>query len=378
MIMPVSTKDCFLNRDCIEAPTKNCKSLKLIKTITTAFAQQIQLMKNTIIVTLLVSGSIAFGHEGHTHPPAGKVVSSVQKTGNGQFVFETVPGFGAMPKGVNIGPTHGGVAVDSAGDIYVSTEADHGVVKFAADGSFKKSFGAETKALHSLALIKEDEKEVLIGAAVSAQKVLKLDLDGQILMSIPNKGTGEIKGGFRGVTGVTVGPKGNFYVVCGYGSNLVHKFDPAGKLLKTAGGRGKADGQFMTCHGVTLDTRSGNPLLLICDRENRRLVHFDLDLNFKQVHSRHLRRPCAVSIRGDYAAVAELEGRVTIVGKNGAHLAFLGDQPDHSLWAKKPVPAEKLYDGLFTAPHGLSWDKDGNIIVQDWNVTGRVTKLQQQ
>lgn len=332
-------------------------------------------MKNTVIVTLLASGLAAFGHEGHEHPPAGKVVTSVQKTGNGQFVFETVPGFGAMPEGVNVGPTHGGVAVDSAGNVYVSTEAEHGVVQFSSDGAFKASFGPETKALHSLATVKEGDKEVLVGAAVSAQKVLKLSLDGKILMTIPNDGTGEIKGGFQGVTGVAVGPEGNFYVVCGYGSNLIHKFDATGKLLKTAGGRGKEDGKFMTCHGIALDTRSGEPLLLVCDRENRRLVHLDLDFNFKGVHSENLRRPCAASIMGDHVVVAELEGRVTIVGKKGEHLAFLGDQPDPKLWATKPVPEAQLFDGLFTAPHGVSWDADGNVIVQDWNVTGRVTKL---
>jgi hypothetical protein len=85
-----------------------------------------------------------------------------------------------------------------------------------------------------------------------------------------------------------------------------------------------------------------------------------------------------VSIRGDYVAVAELEGRVTIVGKNGDVVAFLGDQPDPKLRAKKQVPEGKLFDGLFTSPHGLSWDNDGNIIVQDWNVSGRVTKLKKR
>ncbi len=338
----------------------------------------LEFMKNTIIAATLLAGMVAQGHEGHEHPPAGKVVTSVQVTGNGQFTFETVPGFAAMPDGANVGPTHGGVAVDGAGNVYVSTEADHGVVKFSGEGKLLKSFGPATKALHSLSLVKEGDKELLIGAAVSAQKVLKLDLHGKVLLTIPNQGTGEIKGGFNGVTGVDVGPEGNIYVVCGYGSNLIHKFDASGKILKTAGGRGKGDGQFTTCHGISLDTRSGKPLLLVSDRENRRLVHLDLDLNFVGVHTEHLRRPCAVSIRGDYVAVAELEGRVTIVGKNGEVLAFVGDQPDRKLWAKKPVPEDQLFDGLFTSPHGLSWDNDGNLIVQDWNVTGRVTKLKKR
>lgn len=48
-------------------------------------------------------------------------------------------------------------------------------------------------------VIKEDEKEVLVGAAVFAQKVLKLSHAGGILLEIPNEATGEIKGGFKGV-----------------------------------------------------------------------------------------------------------------------------------------------------------------------------------
>ena len=333
------------------------------------------LTPKTSLIACLCLPLLAHAHEGHL-PPAGKVVSSVQYTGNGSFTFATVPGWGAMPKNVNVGPTHGGVAVDSAGNVYVSTEAEHGVVQFSKDGKFLASFGPKTKALHSLAVIKEGDQEILIGAAVSAQKILKLSLTGETLLTIPNNQTGEIPGGFKGVTGATVGPNGNIFVVCGYGSNKLHKFDAEGKLLKTAGGRGKKKDQFVTCHGITLDTRKADsPSLLICDRENRRLVHYDLDLNFKSVHARDLRRPCAVSIRGEEAAVAELQGRVTILNKNGNPISFLGDQPDKKLWARKPIPENQLYDGLFTSPQGLSWDLEGNLIVQDWNVTGRVTKL---
>ncbi len=332
-------------------------------------------MRAILLAALSVSCFQVQGHEGHEHPPAGKVVTSVQKTGNGRFLFETVPGFGEMPDGGDIGPTHGGVAVDGEGNVYVSTEAKHGVVKFSGEGEYLTSFGPETAHLHSLELVKEGDKELLIGASSKFQKLVKMDLEGQVLLMIPNEETGEVPGGFKGATGVSVGPEGNIFLVCGYGSNKIHKFSPAGKLLKSAGGRGKDEGKFMTCHGIAVDYRGEKPLLLICDRENRRLVHMDLDLEFQSVYTTHLRRPCAVSIRDNLTAVAELEGRVTVLGEQGQPVAFLGDQPNKKLWAKKPIPAEKLYDGLFTSPHGLSWDNEGNIIVQDWNKIGRVTKL---
>ncbi len=267
-------------------------------------------MKKRTFIVFLSSISLISAHENMEEHPAGKVVTSVQKTGNGQFVFETVPDWGRMPDDVNIGPTHGGVAVDGAGHVYVSTEANHGVVKFNQKGVFLKSFGPSTRALHSISTFKEGEEEWLIGAAVGMQKVFKIDLQGKIALTIPNEQTGEIEGGFKGVTGAVVGPQGNIFVVCGYGSNLIHKFDSSGKLLKTAGGKGKENGKFSTCHGIALDTRwEKEPKLLICDRENRRLVHFDLDLNFLSVHAENLRRPCAVSIRGWHVAVAELQGR---------------------------------------------------------------------
>jgi hypothetical protein len=36
---------------------------------------------------------------------------------------------------------------------------------------------------------------------------------------------------------------------------------------------------------------------------------------------------------GDFCAVAELEARVTILGKDGVPVVFLGDNPDKKQWA---------------------------------------------
>ena len=71
----------------------------------------------------------------------------------------------------------------------------------------------------------------------------------------------------------------------------------------------------------------------MADREKRRLVHFDLEGNWIGVHASNLRRPCAVRILGDTAAVAELESRVTLLDKTGTPLAFLGDNPNQTQWA---------------------------------------------
>ncbi|MGH2551718.1 MAG: 6-bladed beta-propeller, partial [Thermomicrobiales bacterium] len=155
----------------------------------------------------------------------------------------------------------------------------------------------------------------------------------------------------------------------------VHQWDKNQKYIRSFGGPGKEPGKFTTCHGIGLDTRSGKPLLLICDRENRRLQHFDLDGNFVAVITEGLRRPCSVSFNGNRVAIAELEGRVAIIDETNKVVSAIGDNPDKSQWAKFPATPEEMKEGVFTAPHGVSFDAEGNLYVMDWNKTGRVSKL---
>lgn len=353
---------------------------------------------------LLATAIPALAHPNHDKAPAGKPVSEVITTGNGQFTFKTVPGWGALPDGKNIGPTHGGVAVDSKGFVYVSTDAKHGIVKFDKTGKFVKFFEGK-HGFHSLGIIKEGDQEYLYGANVRGAYFAKLTLDGKEVFRIPNENTGNVPGSyqrrdkekklmvnedgspsmvsaFKGLTGAAVADDGHIFLSCGYGSNLVHKFDKTGKHLKSFGGRSGKDRsdpmRFVTCHGLAIDKRFGDPRLLVVDRENGRLMHYDFDFKFIQKYAEHLRRPCAVSIRKDECVVAELAGRVTLLDKRGAEVAFLGDNPDKKQRANFGVPKDKMTLGVFTAPHGCSFDADGNVIVQDWNKSGRVTFLDRQ
>jgi hypothetical protein len=39
------------------------------------------------------------------------------------------------------------------------------------------------------------------------------------------------------------------------------------------------------------------------------------------------------------------------------------------------VLQEQWIEGIFSGTHGSSWGKDGNLYIQDWNVSGRIMKL---
>jgi hypothetical protein len=333
------------------------------------------------IISFLIS-PLLFAHpEPGTQP--GSDPQSAVRTGNGSWTFEAVPHWGELPNGKVIGPTHGGVVVDDeSGLIYVSTDSEMSVLVYQPDGKLVRTIAPECRGFHAMAIRKEDGKTVIYGAQLNGnkppQRVCKIDTEGKILLEIPNATTGEIPGTWKGLTAVTVAPDGSIFASTGYGANIVHKFDATGKLLKSFGSKGKDEQQFDTPHGLAIDTRFGAPRLLVADRAKNRLVHFDLEGSWIGVHASNLRLPCAVSILGDEVAVAELKARVTILDKTGTPVAFLGDNPNKAQWANFKVTPQDQKLGIFTAPHGLSFDKAGNLYVQDWNVSGRVTKLVKQ
>ena len=172
---------------------------------------------------------------------------------------------------------------------------------------------------------------------------------------------------------VTVGPDGSIFVADGYGSNFVLKFDKDRKFIKAFGGKGAEEGKFNTCHGIALDTRGHKPLLLICDRNNNRVEYWDLDGNFVKIIQKDLRMPAAVNIRGNYAVFPELQGRVTVLDKNGNIVAQIGDNPVASQRGNYGLSPDQWKDGICNAPHGAAIDKNGNLIVTEWSKYGHIS-----
>ena len=136
--------------------------------------------------------------------------------------------------------------------------------------------------------------------------------------------------------------------------------------------------QFNTAHGMTLDTRYDPPRLLICDRNHQpkgRLLHYSLEGEFIAEVVNGLGMPTSVAIQGDYVSVPDLHGRVVILDKTNTIMAVLGHNADRKMGRNYNVPIDKWVEGVFSGTHGSYWDQDGNLYVQDWNVSGRIMKL---
>lgn len=301
------------------------------------------------------------------------------RMGNGSMTFETVPGWGLSEDGKSVlGPTHGGVVIDKAGNIY--TSARIGVVVFSPDGKVVRRFlGDKFSNIHDLEIRQEEDGEFIYGARNANAEGIKFDaLSGEIVLKLPFPEESGLKLKKFNPTAITVAPNGDIFLADGYASNHIFRFDKAGKYLSHFGTKGNGLKQFNTAHGMTLDTRYDPPRLLICDRNHTpkgRLLHYDLDGNFIEEVVTGLGMPTSVSIQGDYVSVPDLHGRVAVLDKTNTIIAVLGHNPDRKKGRSFGIPQDQWVEGVFSGTHGSYWDKDGNLYVQDWNVAGRIIKL---
>lgn len=301
------------------------------------------------------------------------------RMGSGHMTFETVPGWGLRPDGQSaIGSTHGSVVIDKEGNIYTSAKA--GVFIFSPDGNVIQSYlGKDYSNIHDMEIRAEGDNEFIYGARNNDAEGIKFNAHtGEIVLrlTLPEEaGLGKIK---FNPTAITVAANGDIYLSNGYASNHIFKYDPSGKYVMHFGEKGNGLKQFNTAHGMTLDTRYEPNRLLICDRNHQpkgRLLHYTLDGEFIEEVITGLGMPTAVAIQGDFVSVPDLHGRLVILDKTNTIIAVLGNNPDPAKGRNFNIPQDQWVEGVFSGTHGSFWDAEGNLYVQDWNVSGRIMKL---
>ena len=280
-----------------------------------------------------------------------------------------------------IGNAHGDVAVSSAGEVYVSVlgAPRGGIQVFSADGEYLRNVPDAPNDFHGFVIREDPNGEFIYGARLFGQSILKMQLDGKVVLQIDG---GMIPDDFKRpnregklqllLTGVDVLPDGRIVAVDGYSSDFIHIFSPDGKYEKSLGGKAEPY-NFKTLHKLCIDTRFDPPQILCCDREGRRMVSLSLDGEILSTVP-NMMRPAAVAIYGDLAGVAEIEGRVSLLDKEGHTVATVGANDVKEQTATNAVEPADWRTGILTAPHGIDFDADGNMYVTEYNKFGRVLK----
>lgn len=301
---------------------------------------------------------------------------------------------------VNARPTnlHGDVAVASNGEVYVSTmDAAHGIQVFSQDGKFLRNVPNAPNDFHGFVIRKHQDGEFIYGARLTGQTILKLALDGKKVFEIPasaipdefknqippntkkNKAGEVTKNPDEGkrmmrLTAMDVAPNGDLFVTDGYASDYVHRFDRTGKYIKSFGGK-KEPYNFKTLHKIAIDTRFTPARIIGVDREGRRLIHLSMDGEFLGVIAKDMLRPAAVAVQGDYAAVGEILGQVTVFDKAGTVVAKFGTNAVPEETANNKMGPDKWRAGIVNAPHGVAFNAKGDIFVSEYNTFGRIHRF---
>ena len=300
--------------------------------------------------------------------------------------FTAVADWLKLPEGrQNLGNMHGDVAVSSAGEVYVSVQdPTAGVQVYAPDGKFLRNVPNAPSDFHGFVIRRHDDGEFLYGATMRGQTVVKMALNGTIVMTI---GSSSIPDQFKTknarsgqlamiLTGVDVAPNGDIYVADGYASDYIHRFDRSGKYLSSFGGKA-APYSFNTLHKLAIDTRFSPNRLIAVDRANNRVVHMSLTGEFLGVVARDLLLPAAVVISGDNAVIGELTGRVTLLDKAGNVVTRVGANTEQGVGTNK-IPPAQWKTGLVLSPHGVALNDKGDLFVAEFNSFGRVHRFNKQ
>ena len=301
--------------------------------------------------------------------------------GTGDYQYEVIHDWGELPAGHVYGNTHG-VAVDNQGEIHIKhtvgkdAKIDDAVVVFDADGKFVRSWGKEYKGgAHGLHLLRDGKEEFFFLCDTKRHLFTKTTLTGKQLWRqwAPEQCNGYTNPDEFIPTNVAIAPNGDFYVSDGYGKSFVHQYDRNAKYIRSFGGKGKEAGKLDCPHGLMVDTRGDQPVLVVADRSNRRLQNFTLDGQHINFVTDELRAPCHFHTRGDVMVIPDLESRVTLFDKNNKLITHMGDGGTYK--GLRTLTRDHFTPGKFVAPHSAYFDHDGNIFIVEWVEVGRVTKL---
>jgi len=315
--------------------------------------------------------------------------------GSGQFAYRLDEKWGTLPEGMRFG-FGCGVVVDAADRIYVTSRSQSpcvavfdkaGTLLEAWSNDFAAKVGMDTNQVaataHCIYWSKEPAGEFFYftenvaggkdGQPKIGARVYKTDLKGKVLYTFGNverETSTSQKFDFTNPTDVAVAANGDVYVVDGYGSQRVSRFDRNFKHIKTFGGKGKENDQFNTCHGIWISTLNNEPEIYIADRHNSRLQVYSLELDYKRtVAGDFVRNPCCFYQHKGNLYIPDLAAMVTIIDPQDRPVAILGDG--------KTVPKEEQGKRPeFIAPHALTVDSDGSIYVVEWVPSGRVRKFE--
>lgn len=267
--------------------------------------------------------------------------------------------------------------------IMVTNEARNNILIFDKEGKVLDSWTLKLKGGHGLSLDHHDGKEHLLICDPGAATVVKTTLGGEVVLKLPHA---KDCGAYDAVTKyapteAVAAPNGDIYVADGYGSQFILHFDAQGKFIRKFGGQSTQamnPGKFMQAHGVAMDLRGPEPLLICTERIRNEFHWYKLDGTYvKSVYlpGAFMSRPvlagdlllsgvCFGMKPGDYRMWRE-RGFIIILDKDNRVISAPGGQPPNY---KDDQAGLLLQDQpVFRNVHDVCVDDVGDLYACQWN-----------
>jgi len=266
------------------------------------------------------------------------------------------------------GESYAGVAINTRGNLVVFSRGETPFLEFDSNGRFVRSFGEPGMVRRAHGLHIEADGTMWV-TDVADHTVMKLDQDGNVLMSLGTKGQNgewdEAAGNhlFDQPNDIAIDSAGNIFVVQGHGSGepRVLKFSADGEFITQWGSRGYGPGEFWVAHAIEIDA---DDVVHVADRENMRIHRFDIAGTLLGVWDFDA-MVCAMYLHDDdhMYITTGFDGQVAKLAADGKVIGAIG----------RPGSA----NGQFGEAHALTLDKEDNVYVSDV-ILRRIQKFEKQ
>ena len=210
-------------------------------------------------ITVCTVGEDYIGEIGNAGRLGGEMMDSGESDAPGSMVWPT------------------SVALDKAGNVYVSDEWLNRIAMFSSDGEWLGAWGTQGDAdgeVDQPAGIAFDSEDNLYVVDTGNNRIQKFTKDGQFLAKWGQQGSGD--GEFDMPWGIGLDADNNVYIA-DWRNDRIQKFAPDGSFLMAFGESGSEDGQFNRPADVAVD-KEGR--IYVADWRNDRVQVFDAEGRF--------------------------------------------------------------------------------------------------
>jgi hypothetical protein len=301
--------------------------------------------------------------------------------GHGDYQYRVDTSWGNLdPAKTPVNNCHEMIMDNQGRLIMVTDETKNNILIYDKSGKLLDSWGHDFPGGHGMSHWDAGGEEFLFICDPNIGKVVKTTLDGKTLLTINHPSTIGIykkEDPFK-PTETAIGPNGDIYVADGYGSQYIIQYDMNGRYIRHFGGRGDADAQFQTAHGVCIDYRDKiNPTLLCTSRAHNSFKRFTLDGEYLSTIFLPGAYVCRAVMDDEnlYAGVCwsrlrylnqtDNSGFVTILDKNDQVISNPGGTAPEYRNGQLQLMVQS--QPIFNHCHDVCIDEDKNIYVCQWN-----------